>query len=508
MQDRRTTDKPSHQTIIRPGRNSWRKARADKVAFLIDGAEYYRRLDQVLAKATRSILIVGWDFNPKLRLRPEVPGSPTLGEILRQRVEEEERLSVQILVWGMGPIYSGKSFELFQKGGQKGSWVDHPRIRLEFDFHHPVRGSHHQKMVCVDDSVAFLGGIDLTARRWDDRNHAIKNDLRCSPDGTCYGPVHDIQSIVSGEAARLVGDACRKRWRFVTKSEMPPLQPPEDQEERSETAASLWPDDLAPQLTDCPTALALTEPLRWNGRRGRREAVQLTHDALRAARKHIYIESQYLASFSIARTLIDRLKEKDGPEIVILVVRESHGFLEKVMMGNNRNRLIRRLRRHDDHDRLKVLYAVNQDEDGNEKEIVVHAKLIIIDDRIVRVGSSNLNYRSEGLDTESDLAFEPETDEGRRAIAALRDDLLAEHLDAEPAQIAASMAATGSLLRTIDRYNVKPRGLRSFTIDLLRGETDSVLGTSLVDPRRPFWPWWQLKIGVRWAMSRLTRSFL
>lgn len=482
------------ESIIQPGRNAWRSATCAQGAFLIDGADYYHRLDQVLGKARRSIFIVGWDFNPNIRLKPEEDGSPTLGEILRARVDAEQQLRVHILVWGMGPVYSGKSLKLFQKDG----WNDHPRIRMEFDFRHPLRASHHQKMVCVDEAVAFLGGIDLTARRWDDRRHALPNPLRCSPDGTCYGPVHDLQSIVSGEAAQLVGDACRKRWKRATEEVLQPTPG---------TIDGLWPEDLEPALRDCPVALALTEPLLWNGKRGRREAIQLTHDALRAARRHIYLESQYLASFSIARTILDRLREPDGPEIVILVTQESHGFLEKLMMGNNRTRLIRRLKRHDRYQRLRIFYAVTDDENGEEREIIVHSKLVIIDDRFIRVGSSNLNNRSEGLDTESDLAFEPVTEEGRLAVLALRHDLMAEHLDTTPEAIAQAVAETGSLIRTIDRFNTKPRGLRDFSVDVLKGETDSLVGTSIVDPRRPFWPLRQLKVGARWAVSRLTRSF-
>jgi phospholipase D1/2 len=479
--------------IIRTGRNAWREATTSRAAFLVDGAEYYKRLEQVLRKAEKSIFIVGWDFNPHIRLDPQTDGSATLGDILRAQVEAHENLVVRILVWGMGPIYSGKSLKLFQKTG----WNDHPRIRLEFDFRHPIRASHHQKMVAVDDAVAFLGGIDLTARRWDDRRHAIPNPLRCSPDGTCYGPVHDLQAILAGDGAKLVGDGARKRWKRATGEVL---------EADPGNSDALWPQDLAPSLVDCPVALALTEPLLWNGKRGRRDAVQLTHDALRAARQHIYLESQYLASFTVARTLADRLQEPDGPEIVILVTRESHGLLEKLMMGHNRNRLIRRLKRQDRYNRLRVFYAVTRDGEGQETEIIVHSKLVVIDDRFVRIGSSNLNNRSEGLDTESDIAFEPTSAEGRRALTALRDDLIAEHLDASPADISASIVETGSLIRTIEQFNSKPRGLRPFIITS-HGETDSLIGTSLADPRRPFWPFRQLKVGTRWALSRLTRSF-
>lgn len=489
------TGKQARETqIIRPGRNAWRSSRCEKAAFLVDGADYYHRLEQVLRKARRSIFIVGWDFNPNIRLNPEVAGSPTLGQILRQRVDSQPDLQVHILVWGMGPIYSSKSLKIFQKTG----WNDHSRIHMEFDFRHPVRASHHQKMVCVDDAVAFLGGIDLTARRWDDRRHAHENPLRCSPDGKCYGPVHDVQSIVSGDAAKLVGDACRKRWKWARKEELQPVEG---------DAAALWPDDLPAALQDCAVGLALTEPLRWNGRRGRREAVQLTHDALHAAKNHVYIESQYLASFSVARTIIERLKEANGPEIVILVTQESHGFLEKLMMGHNRTRLLRRMKRHDRYGRLRVYYAVTPTDEGKDREIVVHAKLVIVDDRFVRVGSSNLNNRSEGLDTESDFAFEPETLGNRQAVLDLRHDLLAEHLDSSPDVVARTFAETGSLICTIEKLNVKPRGLRQFDVNVLNGETDSLIGTSLIDPRRPFWPFRQLKVGTRWALSRLMRSF-
>jgi phospholipase D1/2 len=127
------------------------------------------------------------------------------------------------------------------------------------------------------------------------------------------------------------------------------------------------------------------------------------------------------------------LRKADGPEILVIVTRESHGFLEKLMMGHNRNRLIRRLKRADRYGRLRVFFAAVSDGNGGEQEIIVHSKLIIVDDQFVRVGSSNLNNRSEGLDTEADLAIETSDPAGRRAIAALRNELIAEHLDAQPA---------------------------------------------------------------------------
>ena len=130
--------------IIKPGRNAWRSGRAEKVAFLVDGADYFRRLDEVLRQAERSIFIIGWDFDPEIRLRPEDAQSKTLGELLRHLVDTKPELEVRLLVWGMGPVYSGKSLKLFGKM----EWSDHSRITLKFDFDHPLRASHHRRSHC------------------------------------------------------------------------------------------------------------------------------------------------------------------------------------------------------------------------------------------------------------------------------------------------------------------------------------------------------------------------
>jgi phosphatidylserine/phosphatidylglycerophosphate/cardiolipin synthase-like enzyme len=475
-------------SIIDAGINVWQTADADKVAFLIDGENYFRRLDQALRTAKRTVWIVGWDFNPDLRLRPNDPQSETIGTLLRAAVDASPELDVRILVWGMGPIYSGKTLRFFRQM----DWNAHPRISLRFDLKHPIRASHHQKFVCIDDSLAFLGGMDLTARRWDDREHKAVNPVRASPEGKTYGPVHDVQSMVSGAAAKMVGDIARRRWKKATGETIEP----------GVAVNAPWPEDLVPALTHCPAAVALTEPGNW-GKKGRRDAIHLTHDAIRAARKLVYIETQYLASFGVAKTITDRLAEPDGPEIVVIVTRESHGFLEKVMMGNNRDRLIRRLKRADPHDRLRVMFPVVPDGQGGEQEVIIHSKTVIIDDYFVRIGSSNLNYRSEGLDTESDLAFETPDMDQRASVSSFRCDLLAEHLGSSLDVVETMMRESGSMVATIDRLNTGTRGLRHFTVDITHGKTSSVFGTGLIDPKKPFWPLQKFRAGLGTLATRV-----
>ena len=483
----------NERPIIVPGRNAWRTARADKLAFLVDGAAYFHWLDKALRLARREIWIVGWDFNPDITLHAaDRKGAPTLGEALRALVEERPELHVRILVWAMGPIYSSRSLKIFARNG----WSDHPRIHLRFDMRHALRGAHHQKMVVIDDAIAFAGGIDLTMGRWDDRSHAASSPKRLTPEGTPCGPVHDIQVAVSGPAAREVADVARRRWRLATGEEMA----------AAGLQTSYWPEGLAADMSGCRVAVARTEPALL-GREGKREAIRLTHDAIRAAKRHIYIETQYLASFAVARTLARRLAEPDGPEVVILVTASSRGLIEQFVMGHNRNRLIRRLKRADAHDRLRIMYPIVPDGEGGECEILVHSKIVVVDDRFVRVGSSNLNNRSEGLDTECDLAVEARTAQERQAIAGLRDGLLAEHLDAEPQAVARAIERTGSLVVALDSLNVRPRGMRPFAIFPQDGKTSPLPATGVLDPKMPYWPMQRFRDRLGSLASRLFGGF-
>ena len=462
-------------TIAVPGRNAWRRETADALSVLVDGAAYFDALDRTLRLARRSIRIVGWDFNPDIKLRP-CDSEETLGELLLKLVEEKPDLQVHILVWAMGPIYSSHSLKLFQENG----WSSHPRIHLCFDTRHPLRGSHHQKIVTLDDATAFVGGIDLTGGRWDTPAHAAGSPDRVKPDGQLYGPVHDVQAMVSGGAARALADLVRWRWKKATGEELTAVN----------VQTAPWPPEIAAQMEFCNVAIARALP-SIAGIMGRREALRLTRDAIAAARERIYIETQYLASFSICRALTRRLRQPDGPEVAIVVTSSSRGMLEQFVMARNRNRLIRRLRKADHHDRLRVMYAVVPAGEKKEQEVLVHAKVVVIDDTFLRIGSSNLNNRSEGLDTECDIGIEASNAIHRQAIAGVRHRLLAEHLDADPDRLA-DLESAGSMVKAIDTLNVRPRGLRPFDVDP-DGRTEVLPGTALLDPKRPFRPFHEMR---------------
>src|SRR5262245_21334068 len=142
----------------------------------------------------------------------------------------------------------------------------HRRVHFALDGNHPLGGSHHQKLVVVDDVLAFTGGFDLAACRWDTREHRADDPRRCEPGFGAYAPFHDVGIVFDGSAARAVADLARRRWRAATGRRVRALRPAE--------APSPWPSDLRPDLEHVELGLARTLPA-WNGTPERREVEAL-----------------------------------------------------------------------------------------------------------------------------------------------------------------------------------------------------------------------------------------
>jgi phosphatidylserine/phosphatidylglycerophosphate/cardiolipin synthase-like enzyme len=470
----------SHAPVLVPGLNCMRLARASHAALLVDACDYFSRLADTLAQAERSILIIGWDFDGRIKLCPDQDQCPALGPFLRSLAEAKPELQIHILVWSLAVVHApGAPLPLLV--GQP--WQDHPRINVRLDREHPVYAAHHQKIVCIDDSLAFVGGIDLTVRRWDTCGHDETLAFRTHPDGTTYDPVHDVQMIIAGDAARVLADVARDRWRCATQDASLKSQLPRRE---------LWPSSLEADFTDVPIGIARTAPA-WRGNEAIGEIAQLTIDMLSAAESTIYLEAQYLTARLVRRWMEKSLASRHGPEIVVVLKRTLPGVLERLVMGGNRDRTLRRLRRADRHNRLRAFYPVVSGRTG-ACEVLMHSKVLIIDDRIIRVGSSNLNNRSMGLDTECDIVIDAQGDHHRHVISSLRDRLLAEHLDVAPDAVSAAIRSEQSLIRAIDRLNRGARGLRPFPERRFGGPLHSIAGTWLLDPPRPIEPlWWRLR---------------
>jgi len=423
-------------SILVEEKNCWRRVRAKRAAFLVDGAAYFAAFAQAALRAQRSILIVGWDFNSRTRLwNGEQPrGVPAvLGNFLDFLVKRKRSLKIHILDWDFPMIYAmdREIPPIFGLG-----WQPRRHIHLRFDRNFPTGGSQHQKLVVIDDAVAFAGGMDLAADRWDTPDHKA-DDPRRLIGGMPYPPVHDVMIAVDGDAAHALGELARERWRRGTGEKLAAAR----------NGADPWPEQLVPDLSNVMVAISRTEPA-YDGRPEVREVDALYVDMLSAATRLIYIENQYFTSSRIGAAIEARLGCEDCPEIVMVLRRSSDGWLEGPTMGTLRAQLLARLRRADRFGRLHVYYPVVPD--LGERSINVHAKLCIVDDELARVGSANLNNRSMGFDTECDITVEAEGSEVVRcAIAGFRNRLLAEHLDVSPAQVAETIEREGSAVAAI-----------------------------------------------------------
>ncbi|HJU04935.1 MAG TPA: phospholipase D-like domain-containing protein, partial [Nitrospiraceae bacterium] len=463
-------------TVLIPGRNCWSIEQASRAAFLIDGDAYFRAFRAAVAQARGSVMILGWDFDTRLvmvRDHPPDPYPARLGDFLLAVLRQRPRLNMYVLNWDFHLIYS---LEREWWSRYKLNW--RRRFHFHMDDDHPVGASHHQKIVVIDDHVAFVGGFDLAQCRWDTPEHRPHDPRRINFDGPDCPPFHDVQILVSGHTACSLGKLARERWWRATGERLP--QP------SVSTDADPWPSHVEPDMEDVPVAIARTEP-QQGGRPAVREVERLFLDVIRSARRFLYIETQYLTCNRVADALADRLEADEGPEVLFVLHPSSGGWLEQHTMDVLRERVLRVLRKADRHGRLKVYYP---DVPGlGDRCMTVHSKVLIVDDELIRIGSANLSNRSMGFDTECDLAIEAGNDDRvRQAIAGLRNQLLGEHLGVAPEIVAERFRRMPSGLDAVESLRGDQRTLQPFESRVSLHAESWLPDAELIDPDGPLDP--------------------
>lgn len=462
-------------TVLQPGRSCWRIEPAERFALIIDAADYFRHAKAAMLKARFRIMLIGWDFDVRIEFEPEeqtLEGPNRLGDFLAWLPKNRPELRIYMLKWDLGLLHSlGRGMApLFMR-----NWTTSKRLRFKLDGAHPPGAAHHQKIVVIDDALAFCGGIDITTDRWDTRNHLDGHPCRSRPDGDPHGPWHDATTAVDGKVAYAIGELARERWRHAADERLEPVPGANDP----------WPDDLTATIEHVSVGIARTFP-ETEGRQAVMEIEALYLGAIACARRTIYLESQYLASRRLAEALANRLREPDGPEVVLVLPESAEGWLEQKAMDGARAALLRMLWDADAHDRFGAFYPVTA---GGEP-IYVHAKIMVIDDKLLRVGSSNLNNRSMSFDTECDLALEaergsPADNRLREMIVTIRNDLLSEHLGVEPGVLGESLEDVAtSLLAAIKKMRGTGRTLRPFEPGDVADDESALAENELLDPEQ------------------------
>jgi phospholipase D1/2 len=461
-------------SLLAEGESCWRIARAERLSVIIDAADFFHYAKQAMLKAKRSIYLIGWDFDTRIRLEPgrkDAQRPDKLGRFLNALAKKNDKIDIRILKWDVGLLSSltrGETpFYILR-------WLFNDRIHLKLDGAHPLTSAHHMKLLVVDDRLAFCGGIDMTAGRWDTQEHREDDPARRSPMGFAEAPWHDATSCCSGPLAAALGELARERWKTATRETL----------ERHVVESDPWPEDLDVEYENIDVGIARTAP-EYLGRKQVTEIETATLAIIAAAKKTLYVESQYFASRRVAEAMAGRLREPDGPEIVLINPAGAEGWLESKAMDSARVRLMKLVQDADTHKRFRIYYPVND----AGTPIYVHAKLMIADDHVLKIGSANLNNRSMGYDTECDLILEAGEDqpELRRKIMEERDALLCEHLGCSRESVQDSLKqAHGSVIGAIDLLNRETgRGLRPVPVRELTPAEELMAESDMADPERP-----------------------
>ena len=477
------------QTIVRPGHNVWRVERAARAAVLVDGAAYFRAVREALLKAQRCVVILGWDMHSQTPLVGETgeadDGLPRLlGEFLCELVELRPGLEVHLLSWDFAVLYTAER-ELFPR--LRFGWSTPARVHFRLDNAVPLGSSQHQKLIVVDDAVAFSGGLDLTIRRWDTSEHRLDNAQRVDPVGKPYAPFHDVQMMVDGAAARALGEIARTRWQRGCGETIAPLE---------RELQDPWPRSVTPDFSGVDVGIARTQPI-YHDETEVCEVEKLFLESIDAAEHSIYIENQFLTFAAFAERLAQRLAEKPDLEVLIVAPEKAESWIEYQAMRSGRILFARELRRAGG-ERVKLVYP-EVAADGARASTMIHSKVMIVDDRFLRVGSANLNNRSMAADTECDLAIEARNDSERAAIRAVRDRLLADHCGVEPEAVAEEIKRHGSLLRAADTLSGRGHRLRPIDDGDIDDQELAIYMQRIADPHEP--------IGME-VMSGLFESWL
>lgn len=357
---------------------------------LVDGETALGAVFDALTSATSHVHIAGWHLTPGFRLRRD-DGTPQLVDLL---AELAQRLHVRVLLWAGPPLPAFKPTRSMMNA-VRDDLTTGTKVRCALDARERTLHCHHEKVIVVDDEIAFVGGIDLSdlsGDRWDRQGHPPRGAIGW----------HDVSTRLRGPIVADVAQHFRDRWQEVAHEEIAePVVPP-------------------------PAGRVTVQLVRTVAERQYRFAPDGEFTildgylrALRSARRFIYLENQFLWSSEIVKILVDKLRHPPTPDFRIVLVLPSRpssgadttrGQLGCLVEADNGDRLL-----------AATLIA----EDGQPASAAyVHAKVGIVDDRWLTIGSANLNEHSLFNDTEVNvITVDPELARGTRFR------LWAEHLD-------------------------------------------------------------------------------
>lgn len=357
---------------------------------LIDGEEAFARMVEDIRHAKSRVHLTGWHFTPDFKLTRD--GSPV---VLRDLLGElSRRIPVRVLVWAGAPLPLLRPWRGdVRKVKQSLDMGD--RIQCALDPRERPMHCHHEKTIVVDDRIAYVGGIDLTSfngDRWDTPHHPARGSVGW----------HDVATRIAGPAVVDVAANFALRWQAITGEVVEPAIP-------------------APAAGNVELQVVRTMPDGMYSLRPRGDfrILESYLRALKSAQRLIYLENQFLWSPEILEVLREKLRDPPSPDFRLLLLLPA-----KPNSGGDdtRGQLGTLLQADAEHKRILACTLVSR---GSERDwpVYIHAKVGIVDDRWMTIGSANLNEHSLFNDTEMNVVTHDSA-----LIAATRRRLWAEHL--------------------------------------------------------------------------------
>lgn len=472
-------------SVLEKGVNCWDVSQASFATPLIDADNFYTALYHAIVAAKHCMFVVGWDADSRIPLlrgeAAEKCSTPTIfSELIAWKAEQNPDFRVYILRWD-----SSFAFMQIREPWALEVWEEATpeNVYIHLDDTIPMGGSQHQKVIVVDDVLAFSGGMDVSTNRWDTRDHLPDNPLRNGPRGE-FVPLHDVQSMLAGPVVGLYSELVRWRWNRSAPNECIGRR---QVELNSGELPDVWPQQFEPLFYDIPCAPARTIP-EMDDHPAINEVQEMYLSLIASAEEFIYIENQFTTRIDIAEALNRRLKECADLKVLIVSSEAPKNVFECEGYWSGRIDFKRVLEEGIAPGRVQMSCSVNHGADGTRTSKRFHSKVMCIDDQFAVIGSSNISNRSMSLDTELDTIFAAKTDSHRQAIALFRNDLIAEHCGKSIAQVHEAVNSDHALEALSDGDVKGGYRLEEVNDEKFTDKSWQPLFNNLSDPEEPLVP--------------------
>lgn len=428
-----------------------------------EAGPYYDRVSELLEKAERYAIFVGWQIDSRLRMNSgkssfgKSQTTHTLKEKVIRKCESNEQFQIFFLFWDHSTLY------VFEREiGQGRIWDSiHPRVHFVFDNRHLYGASHHEKICIFDGDVALCGGIDLCDARWDTPDHFYFDSRRSlEKKEEQFGPYHDVAVQVQGPAVSQIQAHVRRRWAAISSRPFP--------REVDQTP------DFSPGFNhDLEKRVYLSRTIADTTGRSPvvREVEFLFRDLIASAQSRIIIEGQYYWSKVIHDLLVTKIHQMRGKPFELILILANLKVIKSFSrhMVSYEYRLLEELCRAAEYSNIKLrlgspyVYPPVSRPHLPPKPVYIHSKVLVIDDRFMGIGSANFATRALRIDTEMHLTLEAKSLADRLHIEQFAQRIL-DHWGMN------SEAPTSPYLRLfrpcVERRHLRPEMERSQSLPL------------------------------------------